>query len=88
LVLPPSVEEPISTCIIWREKVNNEVSHPKAEVVRSPFFPFLDLKMTWLEEGELCFGIYLKPGQELKYLNIDSLHPPHCFKAILKAVFG
>jgi hypothetical protein len=64
------------------------VGHPKAEVVKSAHFLFLDMKMTWSEEGDLRFGVYLKPGQELKYLNSDSLHPPHCFKAITKGVFG
>jgi hypothetical protein len=50
----------------WREKENDEVGHhPKAEVVRSSYFPFLDMQMTWLEEGGLQFGIYLKLGQEL-----------------------
>jgi hypothetical protein len=44
--------------------------------------------MTWSDEGDLRFGEYLKPGQELKYLNNDSSHPPHCFKAITKEVFG
>jgi hypothetical protein len=32
--------------------------------------------------------VYLKPGQQLKYLNNDSPHPNHCFKAITKGVFG
>ena len=32
--------------------------------------------------------MHLKPGQQLKYLNDASSHPPHCFKAITKGVFG
>jgi hypothetical protein len=64
------------------------VSSPKAGIVRSPHFPFLNMKMTWSEVGDLRFGVYLKPGQELKYLNSNSSHPPHCFKAITKGVFG
>jgi hypothetical protein len=43
----------VFTVSIWRNKENDEVGHPKAEVVKSPFFPFLDMKMTWSEEGEL-----------------------------------
>jgi hypothetical protein len=67
---------------------NDEVGHPKAEGVKCSHFPFLDLKMTWSDEGGLRFGVYLKPGQQLKYLNSDSSHPPHCFKAITKGVFS
>jgi hypothetical protein len=57
---------------IWQEEKNNEVGRPKAEVVRSSLFSFLDMKMTWSEEGDLWFLVDLKPGQELKYLNSDS----------------
>jgi hypothetical protein len=59
----------IFTVSIWRGKEEDESKHPKAEIVKSSFFPFLDMKMTWSEEGNLCFGVYLKPGQQLKYLN-------------------
>jgi hypothetical protein len=67
---------------------NDEVGHPKAEVVKSSHFPFLDMKMTWSDKGDLRFGVYLKPGQQLKYLNSDSSHPPCCFKKITKGVFS
>jgi hypothetical protein len=78
----------VFTVSIWRQDWNNEPAHPKAEVVKSPAFPFLDMEMSWSEEGDLRFGVYLKPGQQLKYLNNVSSHPPHCFKAITKGVFG
>jgi hypothetical protein len=64
------------------------VGHPKAKVVRSSHFPFLDMQMTWLDEGDLQFRVYLKLGQELKYLTSDSSHPIIAFKAITKGVFG
>jgi hypothetical protein len=54
---------------------NDEVGHPKAEVVRSSHFPFLDMKMTWSEEVDLRFGVYLKLGQELKCLTVTA-HTP------------
>jgi hypothetical protein len=78
----------VFTVSIWREEKNDEVGHPKAEVVKSSHFPFLDMKMTWTDKGDLIFGVYLKPGQQLKYLNSDSSHTPHCFKAITKGVFA
>jgi hypothetical protein len=79
----------VFTVSIWRGKGNDEMKkHPKAEIVKSSYFPFLDMEMTWSKEGDLHFGVYLKPGQQLKYLNSISLHPPHSFKAIIKGVFG
>jgi hypothetical protein len=75
--------------VSWRDEKNDERSHPQAEVVRSSHFSFiLDMKITCSDEGDLRFGVYLKLGQELKYLNSYSAHPPHCFKAITKGVFG
>jgi hypothetical protein len=41
---------------------------PKSRGCGKFSFPFLDMKMTWSEEGDLRFGVYLKPGQEMKYL--------------------
>jgi hypothetical protein len=76
----------VFTVSIWRGKDNDEAEHPKAEIIRSPYFPFLDMKMSWSDKGDLCFGVYLKPGQQLKCLNSISLHSPHCFKAITKGV--
>ena len=78
----------IFTVSIWRGKAGGEVKNPKAEIIRSSHFPFLDMKMSWSEGGDLRFGVHMKPGQELKYLNSDSSHPPHCFKAITKGVYG
>jgi hypothetical protein len=70
-------EELVFTVSMWQEEKNDEVGHPKAEVVRSSHFPFLDMKMTWSEEGDLRFGVYLlKPEQELKYLKQRQLTPP------------
>jgi hypothetical protein len=54
----------VFTTCIWRpEEHNEETHHPKAEVIKSPYFPFLDMKVSWSEEGDLHFGVYLKPGQ-------------------------
>jgi hypothetical protein len=65
----------VFTVSIWRQKENNEKAHPKAEIVKSSYFPFLDMKMSWSKEGDLHFGVYLRPGQQLKYLNNVSSHP-------------
>jgi hypothetical protein len=70
----------VFTVSIWRQDWDNKPTHPKAEIHKSSIFPFLDMKMSWSEEGDLRFGaVYLKPGQQLTYLNNVSLHPPCCF---------
>jgi hypothetical protein len=43
----------VFTVSIWREEKNDEVAIPKSEVVRSSHFPFLDMKMTWPDKGDL-----------------------------------
>ena len=49
-------------------------------------FPFLDMELSWSDEGILQFGVHLKPNQQLKYLNAGSAHTPGCFKAITTGV--
>jgi hypothetical protein len=66
----------VFTVSIWRQDWDNKPTHPKAEIHKSSIFPFLDMKMSWSDEGDLRFGVYLKPGQQLKYLNNVSTHPP------------
>lgn len=81
----------IFTASIWgadKKSLNSESSNPRVEVVSSDYFPYLDMKMTWDTKGDLNFGVYLKPGQRLKYLNKGSEHPTHCFNAINTGVFG
>jgi hypothetical protein len=49
-------------------------------------FPFLDMELSWSDEGTLKFAVHLKPNQQLKYLNAGSAHTPGCFKAITTGV--
>jgi hypothetical protein len=58
----------------------------KVETSIDPFFPFLDMKMHWDANDSLSFSVFIKPNQELKYLNADSSHTPGCFKAIPKGI--
>jgi hypothetical protein len=58
----------------------------KVGVVTTEYFPFLDMELTWDEQGDLKFGVHLKPNQELKYINAGSAHTPGCFKAITTSV--
>jgi hypothetical protein len=49
-------------------------------------FPFLDMELSWSDNGTLKFGVHMKPNQQLKYLNTGSAHTPGCFKAIKTGV--
>jgi hypothetical protein len=42
------------------------------------------MKLYWGEHDELAFTVYRyrKMGEQLKYLNNDSTHPPHVFRGI------
>jgi hypothetical protein len=52
----------VFTVSIWREEKNDEMGHPKAEVVKSSHFPFMDMKMTWSDEKvTLDSGCTLNP---------------------------
>jgi hypothetical protein len=66
----------VFTVSIWRQDGENKATHPKAEIHKSSVFPFLEMKMSWSKNGDLRFRAYLKPGQQLKYLNNISTHPP------------
>jgi hypothetical protein len=43
--------------------------------------------MYWVSSDNLTFAVYNKEGQQIKYMNHDSTHPPHIFKAIKTRVF-
>jgi hypothetical protein len=49
-------------------------------------FPFLDMELSWSDNGTLKFGVHMKLNQQLKYLNTGSAHTPGCFKAIKTGV--
>ena len=51
-------------------------------------FPCLDMKMCWNINNKLSFGVCIKLNQQFKYLNIDSSHDTHCFRATKKGVGG
>ena len=75
------------TAVVW----DPDNSHPgwstsTSTIDQNPFFPFLDMQLSWSENGDLTFGVFIKPNQQLKYLNKGSSHTPGCFKAIPKGV--
>jgi hypothetical protein len=63
-------------------------THEKVTVEPTDCLPFLDMKLYWDEHDELAFTVDRKMGQQLKYLNNDSTHPLHMFRAISLSVYA
>jgi hypothetical protein len=78
------------TVSIWgAEKEEDGTTHEKVTVEQTNCLPFLDMKLLYWDKNEnLAFTVYRKQGQQLKYLNKDSTHPPHVFRAIPLAVLS
>jgi hypothetical protein len=49
-------------------------------------FPYLDIQLSWNEEGKLYFRVYKKPGELVKYSNNDSHHHQNHKAAVLSGV--
>jgi hypothetical protein len=49
-------------------------------------FPYLDIQLSWTDAGKLRFNVYRKPGELIKYLNIDSHHHKNHRTAVLQGV--
>ena len=74
------------TCQIWLDE-SRRIGPTKAydkmvSAETSKGFPYLDMELFWSEQDELQFRVYMKPEQQLKYLNKGSTHTGACFKAI------
>ena len=66
--------------IIEEEKIN------KCTKIKTPTFPFLDMKIQWTIHGELSFRAYSKPGQLIQYVDNSSTHRRSCLRAIPQGV--
>jgi hypothetical protein len=73
---------------IWGPEKEDNTPHPKVMVEKTDYLPFLHMKLYWDEWGNLAFTVYRKDGQLLKYLNADSTHPPHVFRAAPHSVLA
>ena len=80
------------TCELWADPAYQPVepasgeNKSKVKVNTTSKFPYLDMEFSWHPNGQLQFGVHLKPNQQLKYLNKGSSHTSACFKAIPKSV--
>jgi len=79
------------TCSMWLDKSRRELpteqNDPKMSIETGNFFPYLDTELVWATNGNLQFRVHLKPNQQLKYLNADSIHTKACFKATPSGVY-
>ena len=58
------------TAEIWTDGKNppNPEKEDRVQIVAKDEFPFLVMKMSWSPEGDLQFGVFIKKGQQLKYV--------------------
>jgi len=79
------------TCGTWLDKSRRETpttpTDPMTSFESTNCFPCLDTELVWSDEGSLQFQVHLKPNQQLKHLNADSIHTNACFKAIPSGVY-
>ena len=78
------------TAEIWTD-VSNPPTPEKEDrfkVVAKDEFPFLDMKMSWSPEWGLQFIVFIKKGQQLKYVGKESTHTPGTLRAIPSGVFN
>ena len=76
------------TCNMWiPQEEPHEDYNPYVKVTTQNLFPYLDLQMSWINNG-LSFKVYKKPNQQLHYLNNQSLHTRACKRAIPEGVYN
>ena len=81
----------VFTAELWKPNADDQKTNKVdgvLSVVQTTAFQYLDIYFYWNCYGELRFKVYMKPNQQLKYLNKGSFHTHHCFTAILYGVFG
>ena len=78
------------TCEIWADPniqpMETSDTDDKVKITNKPYFPYLDVQLSWYNGETLQFGVHLKENQQLQYLNKGSSHTPACFRAIPQGV--
>lgn len=59
----------------------------QAKAILENEFPFLDMKMSWTDDGQLRFNVFNKKKQAIKYVEKGSTHRPCTFKSISSGVY-
>eukprot|EP00957_Ditylum_brightwellii_P096705 7365191-Ditylum_brightwellii.AAC.1 len=70
----PTVDEEIPTeeWNFWAEKFT---------IIDDNSFPYLDMQLSWKQDN-LCFLVYIKENQTIKYVRKESCHCQSVFKAV------
>ena len=76
------------TAEVWGQDKRDRSISKTVKVDCGKYFAYLDTKMSWNQDDELQFGVYMKENQNLKYLNKGSIHRKSCFDAIPQGVMG
>mmetsp|Transcript_40252 Transcript_40252/g.49038 ORF Transcript_40252/g.49038 Transcript_40252/m.49038 type:complete len:173 (+) Transcript_40252:1012-1530(+) len=74
MLLPPPINITIT--------ISNKLS-----IKTGPFFPFLDVELSWHVQGDLRWSVFRKPNQVLKYVPRQSTHSGVTHAAITKGLF-
>jgi hypothetical protein len=53
------------TAVIWDQDSLEDGEGLKVKIDKSDFYPFLDMRLTWNDEGNLKYGVFLKPNKNL-----------------------
>eukprot|EP00957_Ditylum_brightwellii_P106207 8102717-Ditylum_brightwellii.AAC.1 len=69
------------------EDTSEEKWLKRVKVISENEFPFLDMKMSWTEDGWLRFNIFNKKKQAIKYVEKGSNQRPSTFKLIASGSF-
>jgi hypothetical protein len=80
---PGNVSQPLPDSEVTVEGIG---TFHRVNIYGETSFPYLDVKISWNDEGKLNFNVYKKPRELVKYLNHDSHHHRHHKSAVLSGV--
>ena len=79
-----------STAEIWIDRPNPPTpeKEDRVQMMKNDKSHFLDMKMSWSQEGDLQFGVFRKKVQQLKYFGKESTHTPGTLRVIPSRVLN
>jgi hypothetical protein len=80
---PGKTSQPLPTSEVSVEGIG---TFHRVSINGNTSYPYLDIQLSWNDEGKLHFGVYKKPGELVKYLNNDSHHHRNHKAAVLSGV--
>jgi hypothetical protein len=80
---PGETSQPLPTSEVSVEGIG---TFQQASINGNTSFPYLDIQLSWNDEGKLYCGVYKKPGELVKYLKNDSHHHQNHKAIVLSSV--